>query len=121
MPLRAPAWGGPMGGASLASGLKSQGAVRATGPILTTTLDADVRDDIAGYAICANRQDHIGRSTPARSGIHRPSASSGYTPLRAKAIQREPRQQLRLSVEVANVLFPVAANRRSSAPNRLAR
>ncbi len=54
-----------------AAPVEPQGAVRATGAILTTTLAADVRDDIAGYALYANRQDHIGRSTLARSGIHR--------------------------------------------------
>jgi hypothetical protein len=80
------------------------------GAILTTTLAADVWEDIAGYALCANRQDHIGRSTLARNGIHRRSGSSGCTLLRAKANHREPRQQPRLSDEAPNVLFPVAAN-----------
>jgi hypothetical protein len=89
--------------------------------ILATTLAADVQDDIAGHASFANRQDHIGRSTLARTGIHRRSASSGCTPLGAKANHREPRLQPRLSDEAPNVLFPVAANRRSSAANRPAR
>ena len=89
--------------------------------ILTTTLAADVQHDIAGYALCANREDHIGRSTLARNEIHRRSASSGCTPLGAKANHREPQQQPRLYDEAPNVSFPVVANRRSSAVNRPAR
>jgi hypothetical protein len=96
------------------------GGLRATASP-TTTLVADVRDDIVGYALCANREVQIGRSTLARNGIHRRSASSGCTPLGMKANHREPRQQPRLYDEAPNASFPVVANRRSSAVNRPAR
>ena len=86
-------------------------AGRATGPRATTRLVADARDDIVGYALCANREDQIGRSTLATNGIHPRSVSSGRTPLGAKANHQEPQQQPQLCDEAPNVLFPVMANR----------
>jgi hypothetical protein len=63
--------------------------------ILTTTLAADVLDDIAGYALCANREHHIGQSTLARNGIHQWSAAKDRLRQRLRQIGNRPKRTIR--------------------------